>query len=148
MPDSAWNMLAYFGSTTITNFSAEQKANKNALIVPFTTTGDTLRTGMVQVSVDDTLTSYTATNDYAGHTFGKLGQGKRTMATWKTTNEAYTQTSYQFTDGNQTQHGMIVSILPYDGTATLASSGVIEINAHSIPFANNTKFLGSPIAPN
>ena len=79
VPDSAWNFLSYYGATDITNFSAEQKTNKEAMLKSLSSTSpvvaDTLRSGLLQASTDDTLTTWAADNDgnAVGHVFGKYG---------------------------------------------------------------------------
>lgn len=70
VPDSAWNMIAYFGATTIDNFSADLKAKKNALLQGDLSIAHTLRTGLLQASPDET-----AIEAHVGHVFGKMGQG-------------------------------------------------------------------------
>ena len=70
------------------------------------------------------------------------------MASWKTTSGAYMQSSFQFVDPNATEHGMLVSVFPYNsGDAFLTGGQTVEIDAYAVPFTNNTWFFGPPVAP-
>lgn len=156
VPDSAWNFLSYFGTTTIDNFSADQKANRYAKIkslasassVTAPVVADTLRTGYLQVHSDDNNASpsawtYNFDSFALGHVFGKYGQGYKTMPTWKTTHGNFKQYSFQYTDPNTTAHGMLVSLFSYD-----TNRAVVTLDTYAVPFANNTHWNGAPIAPN
>lgn len=94
----------------------------------------TFKWGMLQASTDSSSILSDATIDYVGHTFGRLGQGKRSMP-FKDQANNIRNSAFRWQDsGISASHGMYVSILPYTTSTGLTSGQEIVIEAYSVDF--------------
>lgn len=111
-------------STAFANWDTATKASKKGFLTEGNAAQNptsTLKYGLLQAS-SDTAVNTPETIAYAGHVFGRLGQGKRAMpvldATAGTRNTAFRWSQ----SGAAASHGMYVSILPFVTGSSLSSS--------------------------